>query len=224
MGFRYKGVVHERLETGTSTVKKLPKEVVIFQNRMLDDNKSSLRWFRDKDILLVDYARDPSNTRTLFYLAQTFLCLGDKINALKYYTMRTEMLVGYEEEKFYSYYKCGCLSEDLGHDWDVSLAWFMKAFGCRSRVEPLLKIAKYYRKHEKWMASFMFVNMACELGQPDETMLFVDSHQYDYQRWHILGIVSFYAKFYERGKLGCVNAIATGFDIVTDTKNKKCYN
>ena len=222
LGFRYVGVVHECLDTKDAVNENLPSDIVLFQDKINDDAKGAARWRRDKDILLSEYKKNPLDSRTVFYLAQTYGCIGDNVNSLKYYTIRSKM-EGFEEERFISYMRCGWFSESLIEDWDISMGWYMKAFAHRNRVEPLISMAKYYIKQSKYRCAFLFVNMACDLKQPDDGALFVDQHQYDYARWHLLGIIAYYAGFNERGKLGCQNAIATGYDVNTDTKNLVFY-
>ena len=49
--------------------------------------------------------------------------------------------------------------------------------------------------------------MACKLAYPLNQILFVDRRCYTYKRWHVLGIVAFYAQRYKEGKEACLKAI-----------------
>ncbi len=226
-GWRYKGSVHEWL-CNMSPVEnhafRVPddKNIVIYQDRNKDNNKSGPRFARDKVLLLSDHTKDLTDTRTLFYLAQTCSCLNENDESFYYYKLRSE-LDGFWEEKFHSYLRCGELSQSLNHDWHTSLGFYMKALEYSTRAEPALKIAQYYQQQQKWTLAFTFANLACSLEYPTQCILFVDKYCYDYLRWHILGIISYYAKQFEAGKQACLKAIAMGINVERDTENLKFY-
>lgn len=54
------------------------------------------------------FAADPSDSRTVFYLAQTHRQLGNVDKAIFYYRLRCEM-GGWDEENYYARYQLGCL-------------------------------------------------------------------------------------------------------------------
>ena len=203
-------------------VARLPDTVVLYQDRTQDDDKSGKRFARDKELLLQDHKDNPTEPRTVFYLAQTCSCLGHIEDAYYYYKLRTT-LDGFWEEQYHAYLRCGSLSESLKHDWYDSLSWYMKAFDHSERVESLIKIIEHYKKMGKWKIAFTFARLACELQYPTHCILFVDKHAYDYTRWHLMGIVGWYAGFYNEGKIGCLKAIDCGLNNDLDTQNLKFY-
>ena len=228
-GWRYRGSVHEWMKDTKSAPNKeppvirIPEKTVIYQDRTQDDDKSSKRFVRDKVLLLKDHKDDPTETRIIFYLAQTYYCLGQLEDAFYYYKLRTT-LEGFQEEKFHALLKCGDISEKLKHPWHHSMTFYMKAFEHSQRVEPIIKIAEHYRKQNNWILSFTFANLACSLNYPENCILFVDKHSYTYTRWHILGIVAYYVGKYTEGKAACERAIACGLNYELDTNNLKFYN
>ena len=93
-GWRYKNPVHEYIMTPLIEVDKKPpeqvlcrdiKNVFVFQDRTKDDDKSYKRFTRDKELLYAEHLKNPTESRTLFYLAQTCGCLGQQDEAYKYY-------------------------------------------------------------------------------------------------------------------------------------------
>ena len=199
-GFRYTGSVHEYIskngEKNCLDSIKMPDDIIIYQDRTSDDNKSIIRLIRDKELLISDYIKNINDTRTLFYLAQTCFCLNHLEDAFYYYKLRSE-LDGFLEEKFHSYLRCGEISELLKYDWYNSLKYYMKSLEIYTRVEPLIKIAEYYKKNKLWTLSFTFINLACLLNYPTDHVLFIDNNSYEYNRWEILKEVSYYKKYYE---------------------------
>jgi glycosyltransferase involved in cell wall biosynthesis len=187
---------------------KLPAEssFVLFQDRTKDDDKSGKRFHRDKQLLLAEYKKDPTNPRTVFYLAQTFSCLNENEDAFYYYKIRTT-LGSFEEEIFHSFLRAGELSQKLSHPWHESFSYYMRAFEHSERVEPLIFITRYYIAIQKWTLAFTFIKLACNLGFPHQCILFVDRLAYDFTRWSLLGLASFYCSQLQDGKIGCLNAI-----------------
>lgn len=228
-GWRYKGVVHEWLkdtkqegDRPTYPVQKMTKDILLYQDRTKDDDKTGKRFHRDKILLLKEYKKNKRDTRTVFYLAQTCACLGHAEDAFYYYKVRSE-LDGFQEEKFHSLLRCGDLSIKLGHEWYSTLAWYMKALEHSPRAEPLVKIAHYYKFTKKWILAYMFLDLACKLPFPETSILFVDKKLYDYDRWHLMGIIAYYSNNLERGKDACLRALKHGGDNEIDIKNLEFY-
>ena len=226
-GWRYKGSVHEWMTdtkiTPNRKVCRMPDNIVLYQDRTKDGNKSAKRFVRDKELLLTDHKKDPKEPRTVFYLAQTCSCLKQSEDAFYYYRLRSQ-LEGFQEEKYHAYVRCGNLAKKLDQSWSDVLSYYMKAIEhSPDRAEAYIKVAQHYQIINKWFLSYMFVHQACSLKYPERCILFVDKHCYDYTRWHILGIVAYYCKFYKEGKDACKKAIAAGLNIKLDKNNLKFY-
>jgi len=225
-GWRYTGVVHEYIRNTNGrpiySVKVEDESTVIYQDRTKDDNKSLKRFSKDKELLLTEHKRNPEDTRTVFYLAQTYGCLHEHEDAFKYYKKRSEM-DGFREEVFFSLLKCGELLGDMNRDWNERLVFFMKALEHTKRVEPAMRIAEYYKDKGEWMLAYTFADLACNMKYPKDSVLFVNRHKYEYERWHLLGIIAYYAGFYSRGKIACEIAIRNGHNTDLDKSNLKFY-
>ena len=209
--WRYVGAVHEYIKTFNTNhekhpIVKLPDNVVLYQDRTQDDDKSGKRFHRDKELLLTEYKKDPTEPRTVFYLAQTLSCLEENEESLYYYKIRAT-LDGFQEEKFHALLRSGELTQKLGHNWYESMTYYIKAFEFSHRVEPLLYIAIHYIQIKMWVMAYTFIKLACNLPYPNDAILFVNRNDYDYKRFHLMGIVAYYVGQYEDGKFGCINAI-----------------
>jgi glycosyltransferase involved in cell wall biosynthesis len=224
-GWRYEGKVHEWIKNNTENPPPVFRvtndSIVLYQDRTKDDDKSSKRFIRDKEILLKEYALTPNDSRTTFYLAQTCACLHQYKEALKYYKLRSNM-GDFEEEVFHSLLRCGEISLKIGMSWYESFIWYIKAYEHSKRVEPLIHIAEYWRHKKEWLLAFNFINIACKLEYPQECLLFVDKHAYNYKRWHLMGIILCYAGYKKEGQLGCLQAIKYA-DKDIDKNNLKFY-
>lgn len=109
--WRYKGAVHEFILSPEASIIRTPRidQIMLYQDRTMDENKSFSRFSRDRSILFKEYKHDPTDSRTVFYLAQTLACLGQFDSSYKYYKIRSKM-GGFPEEVFHSLMKCGDLS------------------------------------------------------------------------------------------------------------------
>ena len=216
-GWRYKGVVHEYIcrrhpsSDGTDIMRC--DNIILYQDRTKDDDKSMRRFKRDKQLLYDEHLRDPTDARTLFYLAQTCSCLQQFQEAYEYNLLRTKQ-AGFIEEQYHSYYRMGQLAQQIGHPWEESLNWYLKAYAHSRRTEPLVAIAEYYMSHNAfgenkadWHLAFTFINEACNLSYPHNQILFIDKNSYIYKRWHLMGIIGYYVNRFKEGKQGCIRAL-----------------
>lgn len=221
--FKYNGCVHEYIvEPPNSVVEKLPDDIILYQDRVADnDGKTKSRW--DKDVMLLKEAliKDPNDARSQYYLAQTFSCLGDKQQALYYYKIRSQNINGFYEERFISMMRCGYACNNNKNFKAAN--WFLQAFQLIARAEPLVELAKMCRLKNMFQLAYLFAKTACELKFPDNCLLWVDRKVYSHTRWQELGISAYYVKAYEEGKNACQKALESGFDTELNTNNLKWY-
>ena len=228
-GWRYRGVVHEWIKDTTVDTHspkypliKIPDCITLFQDRTKDGNKSFQRFTRDRELLLQEHLKNPTEPRTLFYLGQTCECLGLAEESYRYSRLRAE-LDGFEEERFHSFMRCGNLSKELKYDWSISLSWFMKAYEHSERAEPLIKITEYYKDKNNWKTAYLFCDKACDLEYPHDSILFIDNTIYEYLRWHYMSIIAYYVQEYDKGKYACLKSLEKSNIKDTEKKNLTFY-
>jgi tetratricopeptide (TPR) repeat protein len=187
---QFEGVVHEIIRSQTRV--KVPSNIYFeYLPTMQGIEKTYDRYQKDKKLLHQEYVKNPSNTRTLFYLAMTCQALGHLEEAYNFYKKRADF-VTFDEEYFMSYYKLAQVIEKLSYNntsykWDEALNYYLKAYEMRShRIEPLISIAQYYIAHNDIEKALPFVQCAIEIPYPQEDMLFVEKHMYDYVRHRLL--------------------------------------
>jgi len=233
---RYVGAIHEYLEykkRDEEDEEKHPnvmnriESFVIYQDRTMDDDKTLKRWHRDRKILEKEYRDRPTDTRTVFYLAQTYDCLGEKSLAFEKYAERSKMDGGFEEERWRSLLNCGKIKRDTG-DEEEAVAWYMKSIDHTCRAEALCDLADIYRRRKRYRLAYAFARMACELKFPHEALLFVDTKVYEYTRWHIMSLIAWYvrdqvAEAMDIGAFACAEALKKGYNPSLDKSNLKFY-
>lgn len=220
LGFRYKGSVHEYIVTPEGlTIDKL-EGIVIYQDRVADnDGKTFNRWENDLVLLKKDLEINPNDSRSQFYLAQTYDGLCKKDEAFEAYKLRYENIEGFYEERFLAALNCGRLINDD----EEKIKWYLRSFEIIERSEPLVEIAKIYRIKNQFLLAYTFARTACDLEFPTNCTLNVDKKSYDHDRWHELSISCYYIKKYKMGKEACQKAIDSGYDNNLNLHNMNFY-
>lgn len=135
--WRYRGVTHEYLDSDAPfTAPNLDQWAVYHSG---DGSSRPEKLERDLALLTAEFARDPADPRTIFYLAQTHRDLGHIGEAINLYRFRAEM-GGWDQEAYYARYQLGCLlaahvSFDLGAG-ELLQAWRQRP----ERIESLVAL------------------------------------------------------------------------------------
>lgn len=205
-GLQFEGVVHETLTRVTPH--SVPYDVFFtLCTTEYGRKKTVTRWKRDCDLLLKEFERDPQNPRTLFYLGQTYACLGDLEQSRIFYEKRCAVLHAPLEENFIAHYRLAKIHQEQDH-WDLALQYYLKAFSLRpTRIEPLVALADYYLKHGQFELSYLFARRAYDRPYPEDDYLFIEKEAYNYTRYDILGQAAWYTKDYEIGEAAVRKAL-----------------
>ena len=226
-GIRFVGAVHEALNQLTWVT--LP-DAIYFEWRPSQNGnkKSAQRWYRDRDLLLKSYEENPHDPRTLFYLGQTYGCLGDWETAYEYYKKRAE-IQGWDEENFVTRVRLGDIAQWLAPKDGIApcplaIGHYLEAFSMRPhRAEPLIKIAQYYLDKGDMHLAFLFAARAVQIPYPAQDILFIEKHMYDFVRYDILGICAWYVGEYDLGEWAVLRALEAKPDVVYVQRNLQFY-
>lgn len=202
---RFVGVVHEVPNQVSSM--RIPTDVYFeLRPEQYGIEKSQQRWLRDKDLFLKEFEKNPKNTRTLFYLGQTYECLGDWANAIIYYKKRCELMGG-DEEDYVAHYRVGRAAENLGN-WKEAEEYYLKAANMRpTRAEPLLHLSDHYWCNNNPMLAFLYAERAVELSYPQDDVLFIEKVFYDYNRYDLLSRAAYSIGEFEIGKKAALKGL-----------------
>ncbi len=218
-GWRYKQVVHEYIckpkqKDAIDVTRR--EDIILFQDRTKDDDKSMKRFKRDKELLYTAHIKNPEEPRVLFYLAQTCSCLQQFHEAYKYYTLRTKY-EGFLEEIYQSMYRLGEISQILKHPWEESETWYIKAYAQSNRAEPLYKLAEHYATHNwlgektdknpQWNLAYTWISQCCKLMFPHHQLLFTEKRTYIYKRWSLYAKVAYNTMRFKEAKEAAIRAL-----------------
>jgi tetratricopeptide (TPR) repeat protein len=142
--------------------------------RSLDTQKFE----RDRDLLLAEVERDPEDARSVFYLAQTYYCMGDLANARKWYGRRAEM-GGWEQDGYFARWRLAQAMSEAGEPWPDVQDAYLKAWEFRpTRAEPLYAIARRFRIDARYQLGYVFAKRAAQIPFPDDDVIFVSADVY----------------------------------------------
>lgn len=180
---RYEGVVHEYVTDDVSfRHDRLDGDYHVESRRLGARNSDPNRKHaRDRDLLLAEVERSPNDSRSVFYLAQSYFCMSDYANARKWYERRAEM-GGWDEEVFYSLLRVAASMAELGEPWAEVQHSYLKAWEYRpSRAEPLYAIARWYCRQQRYQLGYMFAKRAAEIPYPEDDIVFVAADIYHWR-------------------------------------------
>ncbi|MBY0440701.1 MAG: glycosyltransferase [Mycobacteriaceae bacterium] len=177
--WHYKGVIHEyAVCDGPCVSARLAGEYHIGARSLGARSLDPQRFARDRDLLLAEVERNPEDTRSVFYLAQSYFDLGDFANARTWYARRVE-LGGWAEEAYIALYQVAESMSRLGAPWPEVLDAFLKAWEFRpTRSEPLYAIAHRYRTSARYRLGYLFARQAAETPYPQADVLLVRAEVY----------------------------------------------
>jgi tetratricopeptide (TPR) repeat protein len=140
---------------------------------------------------------EPDNGRYMFYLAQTFKCIGKYKEAIDMYKKRIKA-GGWDEEVWHSYYSIGDCWKGLG-DVIQFEKYMQLAHKFRPhRVESIIKLAEHYRTVGQHYKSYHYISVGRSVPFPDKDVLFIESNVYNGLFDYEASIVEYYI-YPERG-------------------------
>jgi tetratricopeptide (TPR) repeat protein len=174
--WRYVGATHEYIRAETARTRaKLPGLSV---RHHCDGSSRAGKFARDIELLEAALARNPADSRSVFYLAQSYRDLGDLARALEWYEKRASM-GGWDEEVWYARYQAACLQHRLGWAWPLVLHAYLSAYASRpTRLEPLLPIVRFYRESSEPYLGRLFGHPVVNAAYPED-ILFVERRVYE---------------------------------------------
>lgn len=192
----YKGVLHEYLfrdEENVETVQfPVPNSYVVADISPLK-RASSLEEKYAKDAIILEKAleTDPTNTRYVFYLAQSYRDSDQLLKSIDAYERRIAM-GEWEEEIYYSMYMIAKMKERLGHSLADVTAAFSRAWEYRpSRLEAVFHTMRKLREAGRHLIAFAYGDVAIKTSGTSD-ILFIEPEIW---QWRLLDEYSLAAYF-----------------------------
>ena len=215
--WHWEGVVHEYLwnEDGTFVNNVLEDVWIIIhegegaRSRGITEEE---KFLRDAALLEDDLKQHPENSRSQFYLGQSYKDAGHYEKARQAYRKRVAM-EGWREEMFYAQLEVGKLSIVLNEPMEIVLKELLAAYEMRpSRAEPLYELAQYFRLQNMFNHGYIFASVGSTVPRPDDS-LFVQTSVYDWKLLDELCILAYWAGKMDQGKSACEEILHRANDV-----------
>jgi len=189
--WRWIGVVHEYMAKNGSPPPAGIVPGAYITHEGFDPARKVARFKQDEVLLRAERARDPSNARAAFYLAQTLEDLGRLPEAFVAYHERIA-LGGWDEEIFEAKFRLGRISERIGRPWFETEALYLRAFKYHPwRAESLFAIAQHWSGAGRHDVAVLFAERAYRLPHPGRG-LFIDRDVYTWKAADALATSAYY--------------------------------
>jgi glycosyltransferase involved in cell wall biosynthesis len=207
--WRWDGVVHECLACDDR-----------FSLETLDGPRIHIRHDGVRSRDLQTYARDaalleeavranPTSTRDVFYLAQSYRDAGELTKSREVYLQRAAMS-GWDEEVWFSLYQAAVLGERLGLEPGQVTTAYLRAFQHRpSRAEPLVQLARYHRQRGEFALAYLYARHAAAMPNPAD-LLFLENAAYEWRALDELSIAAYYVGAQNEGREAVQRLLSSG--------------
>lgn len=145
---------------------------------------SKQKYLNDAKLLADELERNPSSTRSQFYLAQSYRDAGEVDLAIEHYAKRVEM-GGWPEEVYMSQLYKGNLMINAGDKYTeeeifgaLTKAWCLRPH----RAESLFHLTRFARMSGHPLQADLFAKVGVKLPIPEKDILFV---QEDIYKWRL---------------------------------------
>jgi hypothetical protein len=188
--WRYEGVTHEYL-TCEQAAPAVPLRTLVITEHADGGGRppgTQPRWEWDAEILESELAKDPNNTRYVFYLAKSYDDLAStrhedlrapiwRTKARERYRQRSQM-GGYDDEVFYSLWRLGVLL--LPETGAEALLLLLEAWQrCPHRWEPVHEACRWLNNRRLYQSSYALSKRALS-SPPRPSGLFVFPDVYEH--------------------------------------------
>ena len=195
--FRYVGIIHEslNLDMGKVTIGRVDSlKYVRGHGGHQDRQPAAIKYGQHARWLekwLIDH---PNDTRSQFYLAQSYRDAGMHDKAIAAYEKRITMMNGWEEERAFSAVQIARIHRETGKD---PTSAYLRAYEMRpSRAEALCELAMWLRddKQKRFALAVVVARMAASIPDPSGTdALFLEPAVYEWRALEELAISLYWA-------------------------------
>jgi glycosyltransferase involved in cell wall biosynthesis len=200
--YKYVGVVHEYMDIPPYVAQKLLPDCQMIIRRDGARAQDPQRYLKDALALEAAIKEDPTNSRYVFYCAQSYRDYGDLEKALIYYMKRSEM-EGFKEERYVSLLEAGKIMENLRFEsiQDITVVYFKAHEQNPNRIESLFYLASYYRRLSLFAGAYAVAKTGSLIPRPIDAM-FLEPDCYNWKIFDELAVAAYYlGKFKESAEI-----------------------
>lgn len=179
LNWKWEGVVHEAIISDQAQSVEILADVTNHVHTDGCRSQDPQKYQKDAKLLEASIKENPNDTRTMFYLAQSYKDALEYDHALEVYQKRIGM-GGWDQEVFWSLLMVGRLKELLKMPSQDVIKSYFEAYRFRpTRAEPLYYLANYYRSIGDCQKGYQVAKEGLTISLPQDLLL-VEKWVYDY--------------------------------------------
>jgi tetratricopeptide (TPR) repeat protein len=191
---KYTGVTHEYLDIpGNRRFVDIHKDVMFILD-IGDGGAKNDKFSRDIRLLEQGLLSDPTNSRYMFYLANSYRDVGDWPHAAEMYH-KCIASDGWVEERWQCHYQLGKGAMAQNHPAEAVHHWLLAYNLMPNRLENIYELIKYYRESSRHVLAYTFYKLAIQSesmkGSPP-VFLFLENDVYDYKLHYEFSVFGYY--------------------------------
>ena len=226
---KYVGATHEYLDVhnpkGEATGDIIARQSVFIED-IGDGGSKADKYTRDIRLLSEDLGKNPTNARSVFYLANSYYGANMFPDAILRYIQRTTM-GGFMDEVWYSHYRLGLIYRHMG---DHDKAWYHWLQGLTitpNRLEGIYEIIKDCRVASRWSQGEAFLQIAfsrlTNARKEKDKYLFLQNSVYEYDL-HYEAVILYYYWYRNQGISNVEHIGALVRQVLDRCPNTALYN
>ncbi len=189
--WRWVGVLHEHLECDRPFRQERLEGLVDHPSPDGARSADPEKYAKDAKVLEAALADDPTNTRYVFYLAQSHRDAGHYEAAAAGYDQRATM-GGWDEEVYVARHEAARMRELAGRPHAEVVEGYLAAYQARpTRAESLCALARIYRVRSEFALAYLFAKEATAIRRPSD-ILFVDDPVYAWRARDERSVAAYY--------------------------------
>lgn len=190
------GVTHEYYDC-VDGVKSRDVLKTIWFNDVSDGGSKGDKFERDIRLLEQGLIDEPTNSRYMFYLAQSYRDIGNWDKAIEWYQKRYEAK-DWEEERWFALYMIGYCMINRGDSWEDFYPTMMKAWMERPwRAEPVWALARYAREKNMWQHAYQLSKISATMPWPIHDVLFITKAAHGFSALDEFAVASYWVGQYD---------------------------
>lgn len=133
------------------------------------ENRTTTRKQFDLELLFKELEDAPEDPRSLYYIAQTYGCMGDEVNKAKYFELRlNHPEEGYIQEKVDACFELArTYNFKLGRDWETCQALYQKAYELDpERPDSIYFLGIHWYLQGNYAMAYQYFKKGFEIGYP----------------------------------------------------------
>jgi glycosyltransferase involved in cell wall biosynthesis len=207
--WKWVGVTHEYLGCDQPFAEEILENVRYITFSDGASSVDSKKLYRNIELLTEGLKKEPNNHRYVFYLAESYRCIGDKGKALEWFQKAVDMK-GWDEEVFWSKLQIAHHLQYIGLPATTVIKSYKDAHRFRPhRVEPIYFLAEIYNQlgqHEKAYTTIKARDLIPKPAQKDS--LFNEDWIEEYGLLFQFSICSYYEGHYQESLDACNKLLA----------------